>query len=132
MGARTPAEAFRRFIEAIEADVSCLDPCKITVSPGGRTDKDGELAYRDRLSCGADEIFMLHWHPRAESAVTQPHAHLRIEGVDDALRAHLPTPRMSLEDAIGWAISLGFPAARSDWADVLERSRRMFQQYRTW
>lgn len=37
MPGRTPAEAFRAFMEPIEAAVACLGNAKVTTSPGGMT-----------------------------------------------------------------------------------------------
>ena len=82
------------------------------------------------------EILAFHWHPRGRSSVTSPHLHIgpgagvqypRLRG------AHIPTGRVALEDVLRLAIrELGVEPLRRDWADVLDRTQRAFEQWRTW
>jgi hypothetical protein len=46
MPGRTPAEAFRAFIEPINGALSCLGPAKAVTSAGGRTESNKDHAWR--------------------------------------------------------------------------------------
>jgi len=82
------------------------------------------------------EILAFHWHPRGRSSVTSPHLHIgpgagvqyqQLQG------AHIPTGRVALEDVLRLAIrELGVRPLRRDWADILDRTQRAFEQWRTW
>lgn len=87
-------------------------------------------AYRYRLAlCGAD-LFRMHWHPVGNSPYKTPHVHLPKMGIDD--KVHLPTGRLTFEDAVEWSIGLGVPPARTDWQSVLKASHALHIEHRTW
>lgn len=93
------------------------------------------LQYRYRLAITGNDVFRLHWHPNGRSPVTYPHLHAALEPKDRipaSLDAHLPTGRMTLEDALRWAFELGMPAARSDWAKRLADAEAAHLQHRSW
>jgi len=75
--------------------------------------------YVYQLRAGERELLAYHWHPRGRSPHTAPHMHLGAAaelGFAALGRAHLPTGRIGLEDAIR---DLGAEACRDDWRDVL-------------
>ena len=97
------------------------------------------------------EFLLYHWHPTpqppteplgAGRPVTTPHVHVkaaRVEPGDPAHLArhvsdlHLPTGLVALEDIVRFAITeLGVRWLRNDWEDVLQRTRAVFLQSRTW
>jgi hypothetical protein len=81
------------------------------------------------------EIVAFHWHPAGRSPVTRPHLHLGPGcGVEAAVsKVHFPTGRISVGDFL-WTLIDGFdvPARRDDWQNVLDASRDVFEEWRTW
>jgi hypothetical protein len=73
------------------------------------------------------EILAYHWHPNERSAVTFPHLHLSAAariGREELMTAHLPTSRITLEDALRLAIvSFGVTPRRTEWSDLLDRTQ---------
>jgi len=99
-------------------------------------------AYRYRIARSAVDIARIHWHPKGKSDEKRPHLHLALnidpgkwrpgDPMPDTIKEHLPSGRMTLEDAVGWAISLGMPTVRDDWATVLAECQAPHLQYRSW
>jgi hypothetical protein len=92
-------------------------------------------AYRYRLAHVGHDIFRIHWHPAGVSTYHLPHVHLSLISRDEQLTTldeHLPTGRLTFEDAIEWAIETGVPRARDDWRDVLAFSRERHLEHRSW
>lgn len=111
-------------------------------------------AYYYRFSDSEDrELIAYHWHPRVSGA-SFPHLHLsyglvRAELLDraglsaahnglrpDFAGAHLPTRRIALEDVLRTAIEqLGVEPRREhrrDWDTMLQNTRALFKEDRTW
>lgn len=75
----------------------------------------------------------MHWHPSGSSPRTKPHLHLSVPGASDGLKKqHLPVGRMTLEDAIEWVIAFGVSPARDDWKEVLDGSKKLHIEHRSW
>lgn len=96
-------------------------------------------SYRYQVALAFQDIARFHWHPDGVSDFVAPHVHLRLELPErpgerppDMLTKHMPTPRMSFEDAVGWAAEMGMPMARDDWREVLENCQRKHREHRTW
>lgn len=92
-------------------------------------------AYRYRLAVPEHDVFRLHWHPAGNSPVKYPHAHLALSPaarMPDSLDAHLPTARMSFEQALRWAFEVGVEARVEDWRERLDRSEAPHLEHRTW
>lgn len=170
MPGRTPAEAYRAFIEPLEAAIACLGTAKVTRShdgmrPGGirawslnggsgmalsgamlfEASMHYEIvpfaagwrvtthAYMYGLLHRGEECFAIHWHPAGRSPHRGPHVHLPLEGArGDIRKQHLPTGRMTLEDAVAWAVAFGAAPVRDDWAEILDGSRALHVQHRSW
>ncbi len=75
-----------------------------------------------------------HWHPRGNSQVTWPHAHIpRHTTPLDLSKAYVPTGRISVEAVIRFAIDeVGTVPLRADWRAVLEETEKGFFESRTW
>jgi hypothetical protein len=172
---RTPAEAFRDFIEPIKDVVSCLGAAQVTPSAGGRTEPDiihawtingatglvfpggwhfeaqmhyeisesftgvwrvHTRAYRYRLAQAGQDLFRIHWHPDRVSRYHLPHVHLSLSGTEGSvvtsMKEHLPTGRLTFEDAVEWAVEVGVRPAREDWRDVVAATRDLHVKHRTW
>jgi hypothetical protein len=82
------------------------------------------------------EIFSYHWHPRGQSPIIYPHLHLAQGaevGRDDVRGAHFPTGRISLEEVLRLVIEeFHVKPLRHDWADILQRTKAAFEEFRTW
>lgn len=92
-------------------------------------------AYMYRVSVLGGDVFRIHWHPTGHSDYVRPHVHARFvvpERDRDVLKEHLPTGRITFEEAIEWAIKLGMPSARDDWQSVLLECRKKHLEHRTW
>lgn len=93
-------------------------------------------AYRYKLSVRGKDLFRIHWHPWGNSPYKLPHIHAHFAGAKGdltSLEHHLPTGRMTFEDAISWAIlSGGIEPQREDWAEVLEECQSRHVEHRTW
>lgn len=89
-------------------------------------------AYRYRLAhLGHDKVRM-HWHPTGKSPYVLPHLHLPEMTATTGEKGHLPVSRLTFEDLVEWAIGLGVTPARTDWKSVLDASRALHLQHRTW
>ncbi|KMV21596.1 hypothetical protein BMW24_022930 [Mycobacterium heckeshornense] len=84
-----------------------------------------EYIYRVELEAGPE--IRWHWHPDGNSPEHRPHIHLWFN-----LRAHLPGPRIVLEDVIEGCIELGARAACGDWKQRLAETGGLHKLYRTW
>ncbi|MCW2588503.1 MAG: hypothetical protein JWQ86_930 [Mycobacterium sp.] len=93
-------------------------------------------AYRYKLSRAARDVFRIHWHPVGNSDFTTPHVHLPMENPtldrDQMLAQHLPTGRLTVEEAVHWTISCGVKPARDDYEKVLAESHAAHVEHRTW
>jgi hypothetical protein len=67
-----------------------------------------EYIYRVELDTG--QQIRWHWHPEGRSSERRPHVHPSFN-----LKAHLPGPRIALEDVIEGCIELGARPACDDW-----------------
>lgn len=90
------------------------------------------LGYRYRLSLQGREIFLFHWHPNGRSPETNPHIHVRVDGVADSLDKHLVCERTTLEQAIRYSIELGFPPAQPEWKAILDECETPHLAHRSW
>lgn len=84
--------------------------------------------YKLTLRSGTD-LWRIHWHPGGVSTESGPHVH---PGTN--LKLHLPTPRLTFENALAWLIQFGAPLRTSaDEARIrlaeLEASHLL---YRSW
>ena len=77
-----------------------------------------------------------HWHPTGRSDETRPHLHVGSHQLtDDAVltnKLHIPTGRVTLEDAVRAAIGLGAEPLVDDWDDRLTLSESPHKLYRSW
>lgn len=90
-------------------------------------------SYFYRLVISASEVFAMHWHPTGESRYVRPHVHLRPAGTTEGTaKLHMPTGRLSFEEAVEWAINCGLPPARDDWRQILDGSKKLHIQHRSW
>ena len=97
------------------------------------------------------ELLLYHWHPSPQPPigqggsgrpVTTPHVHVKAihVGPDGSplfpghlSNLHMPTGRVALQDIVRFAISdLDVKWLRDDWEDVLDKTRRVFLESRTW
>jgi hypothetical protein len=92
--------------------------------------------YEYSLTIDHDELWAFHWHPDGKSDVTYPHMHLGLpllaESAPISNKAHPPTGRMTLEQAIRWVIDSGGKPRFEDWADRLALAEAPHLLYRTW
>ena len=88
-------------------------------------------AYMYTLLQEGEEVFSIQWHPDGKSDYDGPHLHLG-RGPGKEKVDHLPTGRLTFEDAIEWVIQFGTPPARDDWQEVLAASKELHIRYRTW
>lgn len=84
-----------------------------------------------------NEIISAHWHPDGKSDITFPHWHMGSVALSETgvflERAHIPSPRVSLEQMVGMVLgSPGVEATRSDWRERLAESERLFDQHKSW
>ena len=81
-------------------------------------------------------VIAYHWHPAERYKVRSPHLHLdqgAEVGRQDLHRVHIPTGRIAIEDFLRFAITeLGVEPRRDDWEEVLLRSRKTYEDWRTW
>jgi hypothetical protein len=83
-------------------------------------------------------LISAHWHPLARnSTFVDPHWH--IGGVSVAQdrvyldRAHIPSPRVSIEEFIRLMIEeLGVAPRNDDWDKRLRQTHKVFAKYKTW
>lgn len=90
------------------------------------------LEYIYSLTVGDAEAWQMHWHPVGKSPEVRPHLHAAV-GPAGTKRQHLPTSRMTYEDAIEWLIAQDIATPTTDkWADILGASKAVHVQYRSW
>ena len=82
--------------------------------------------YQYKLSINGEDQWRIHWHPRG-GPVWRPHVHVLPD-----LTKHLPTGRITFEDAIEWCIELGATPTREDWGNILDASSAAHKLHRTW
>jgi hypothetical protein len=107
----------------IEDDAEGMGPYRVTTIA-----YDYAMDDRD----GA-EVFAVHWHPA--SKFSEPHIHLGKPIADAGLLGkphHLPTPRMTFEQVIRWAIEVGVSPVCEDWDARLALAEGPHKSYRTW
>ncbi|WP_330182751.1 hypothetical protein OHB26_03265 [Nocardia sp. NBC_01503] len=68
-----------------------------------------------------------HWHPVGNSHEFRPHIHPSFN-----LKAHMPSPRYSLEEIVESCISLGARPSCEDWQSRLLETDGIHKLYRTW
>jgi hypothetical protein len=84
------------------------------------------------------EFISAHWHRLARNSdVDFPHYHLGMAALTEDggyfARAHIPSPRVSLEAFIRLMIrDLGLTPARDDWEERLARGEEAFEEHRSW
>jgi hypothetical protein len=91
-------------------------------------------AYRYKLSALGQDIFRIHWHPfNRRYKAPHIHANFQVPGSDEPTAdKHMPTGRLTFEDAVEWAFNLGVEPYRSDWATILQESKAKHVEHRTW
>ncbi len=92
-------------------------------------------AYRYRLAVPEHDLFRMHWHPAGNSPVDYPHLHAALGPeriTEQALKAHLRTSRMTLEQAIRWSFEVGMPPACADWEERLDSAEKPHLERRSW
>ncbi|MGL5442464.1 MAG: hypothetical protein ACRDDJ_08345, partial [[Mycobacterium] stephanolepidis] len=85
-----------------------------------------EYIYRLEIT-DKSHVIEWHWHPVGNSDERRPHIHPAINR-----DAHLPGPRMVLEDVIEGCIALGATPACEDWKERLAATGGVHKLYRTW
>ena len=86
----------------------------------------------------SQSIISAHWHPLAmNSRFHDPHWHIGgVTVARDRLyldRAHLPSPRVSIEEFIRLMIEeLGVVPRNDDWDKRLRQTHKVFAEYKTW
>lgn len=87
------------------------------------------LRYRYKLqNLMNEDLWRVHWHPDGNSSFKEPHIHMPPD-----LKAHLLTPRITMEQTIQWCAQLGAPLTctpeeamnrldQTSWPHVLYRS----------
>lgn len=83
------------------------------------------------------ELISAHWHPTGNSAEHEPHWHIGAAALaDDGVfspRAHIPSPRVSIENLVGMCITqFGCRPQKDDWEELLTRSDADFRNHRSW
>jgi hypothetical protein len=83
------------------------------------------------------EVILFHWHPDGKSTQQAPHLHVGSSQLTPASvvsrRTHVPTGRVALEAVLELLIrDFGVVPLRTDWEVSLTKSRRTFEQWRTW
>lgn len=91
-------------------------------------------SYLYSLLHEGEELFALHWHPDSNSGTQYsfPHAHISIPAIKDMKKEHLPTGRLSFEDAIEWSIRMGIEPVKDDWQQILQKTKSDYLLKRTW
>lgn len=86
--------------------------------------------YSYKLTIYGEDQWRMHWHPKVPEGSdreSRPHIHL-----PHNFKAHLPTPRMTLEKAIEWCFGYGVSPNCKDWTDRLTRAESPHLEHRTW
>lgn len=88
-------------------------------------------------AAGGNELITAHWHPTGASSITGPHYHMGVAALaPDGVftpRAHIPSPRVSVETMVRLCIEqFGCQAVRDDWREVLDRCEDNFTKHRSW
>ena len=84
------------------------------------------------------EILAAHWHPTGSSPVTFPHWHFGAVALSGAgvflERAHIPSPRISLEYVVRTVLETmpGAAPAYDDWRERLDRTEQLFDEHKSW
>lgn len=94
------------------------------------TGYDYQLLRDDR------ELWDFHWNTGEKSKVKTPHLHLGDVVLSTAApvtsKAHLPTGRVTLEQAVRWAVEFGAQPKFSDWEDRLALAEAPHLLFRSW
>lgn len=86
--------------------------------------------YSYKLTIFGEDQWRMHWHPQAQGGTDReqrPHLHLPPD-----FKAHLPTPRMTLEKAIEWCFGYGVKPNCPDWTDRLTAAETPHIDHRSW
>jgi hypothetical protein len=62
--------------------------------------------YKLRATGKSEDEWLIHWHPKGDSAYKEPHVHIPPD-----LARHLPTGRITFEKVIAWCIEYGAPTS---------------------
>lgn len=110
----------------------------------GQSERRGRYRIRTReyiyevTGPKSQPIISAHWHPLARnSRFADPHWHVGgITVPKDCVyldRAHIPSPRVSIEEFIRLMIEeLGVTPRSSDWDKRLTQTHKVFTKYKTW
>jgi len=91
------------------------------------------VSYLYDLKKSSALVFGMHWHPDRASPFSDPHLHVELAGGPSSLpKEHLRTGRLTFEHAVEWAITIGHPAAREDWVEILATCRKNHLENRSW
>jgi hypothetical protein len=95
------------------------------------------LGYEYSLVTGTNtELWALHWHPAGRSWEKRPHLHLGDVLLTDASpvdsKTHLPTGRMTFENAIRWAVGSRAMPMHEDWEGRLALAEAPHILHRSW
>lgn len=82
------------------------------------------------------EVWAMHWHATGVSDETKPHMHFGVPMLDNAApvskRDHMPTGRMTFEDAIRWLVKCGARPLVDNWTDRLALAEAPHLLFRSW
>jgi hypothetical protein len=110
----------------------------------GRSEEGGRYRISTReyiyevTGPGSRQIISAHWHPLARnSRFAKPHWHIGgVTGASDRVyldRAHIPSPRVSIEEFIRLMIEdLGVQPRTDDWDSRLRKTHKAFAAHMTW
>jgi len=100
--------------------------------------KTEAYTYEIEEDASGHELFAFHWEPSApNSKIAIPHMHLgfALREVDSPIdnKAHIPTGRVPVEDAVAFLISeLGVAPLNPSWEKIVDESRDAFMRQKTW
>lgn len=114
--------AQQRFELVATTEKDCPDPSREPYRVSTR-----EYIYRLVMDTGT--VVSWHWHPVGRSADNEkrPHMHPSFNP-----KAHMPGPRIAIEDVIEGCIEIGAPTSCGDWKERLLESGTTHKLYRTW
>jgi hypothetical protein len=83
--------------------------------------------YIYKLAMNTGVVVEWRWHPLGRSDERRPHMHPSFDR-----KAHMPGPRIAIEDVIEGCIQVGAPTSCEDWKDRLLETGSTHKLYRTW
>jgi hypothetical protein len=81
--------------------------------------------YMYGLASEGSKLWDIHWHPDGQGDEWRPHLHLPD-------REHLPTGRLTIEDAVEWCVRFGVEPVVKDWENRLALSKGLHELHRSW